>query len=374
MQKLSLNLEKDFTFFTEGGSLSIDTKDNLLAIAVSKASPRGERNDEEGGHAYVVTKKGKVIMSWRFDSQKGFNCAAFKPDSDVVIFGNDDGSLYVFKTDGEMIKKVDLDAAIYSCAFSPSGSFVALGTEGGKVSVRDSSFEPLWEYLAEDNVWGLSWSPDERYVAVASHDGHLYVLTKPKEVWKDDLGAPVNKAKWCGNYLAASTWEGLVVTYDASDPQSPSKLWEGRLGSNVWGLDFDDACSYLAAGSRGSDLVIFDTEGNMTLSVKPGPVDDLSWRGPSLAVASKNKVEVFKTMSCVPYILPTLKRFKAASFSKPENIDFIEMSKLFYALLGRPKKVKVNGETYWVKVIDGDFLYIFSQHDGEVEVEIVDEG
>ncbi|NPA85329.1 MAG: WD40 repeat domain-containing protein [Crenarchaeota archaeon] len=367
-------LERDFTFYTDGGAVALDSDGEHVAIGTSKLSPRFPRSGEEGGHAYVVKKKGKVVLSWRFDAEKGFNCAAFSPSKDFVIFGNDDGKLYVFTYDGDLLSAVEVDSPVYSCAFSRSGSYLALGTEGGKVSVRDSNFEPLWEYLTEDNVWGLSWSPDERYVAAASHDGNVYILTKPKEVWKEDLGSPVNRVSWCGERLAAGTWEpGKVVVYEAGNPASPQKLWEKSVWGSVWGLEFEDACNYLAAGSSGKAFKVFAQDGREVFSADLFPVEDLSWNSAVLAVGGEGRVEVYRTFQCLPHSLPSLKRFKTISLTKPDNLGFAEMSEALYLLLGKPKVVRVNGEEMGVKVVKGNFLYIFSPYDGEVEVEVVDE-
>ena len=374
MTSSSFKLEKEFVFYTEDGTVAVDSDGEAIAIGVSRASPRGAEKGKEGGHAYVVWRRNKVVFSWRFDAEKGFNCAAFKPSSDLVVFGNDDGFLYVFNKSGELLKTVNVDSPIYSCAFSPSGSYLAMGTEGGKVTVRDSNFDPLWEYLTEDNVWGLSWSPDERFVAVASHDGNLYVLTKPKEVWKDDLKSPVNRVVWCDDYLVAGTWEpGTVALYDASDPTSPTKLWERELLGNVWGLDMDSACNYVLAGSSNSIVKIFSIDGKDVMSMEAFPVDDVAWAGATVAIGGKSKVEVYAAEVCLPYAIPSLRRFKIISLSKPENLNVVEMSEVLYLLLNKPKKIKVNGDEFEVRPIKGDFLYILSPYDGEVEVEVVDE-
>ncbi len=374
MAKTSFKLEKAFVFYTEGGTIALDTDGDKVGIAVSKSSPRAVAKAEEGGHAYVVWKKGRVVLSWRYDTEKGFNCVSFNPTKDMIVFGNDDGNLYVFTKDGELIKTVNLDAPVYSCAFSPSGNFLAVGTEGGKVTVRDSSLEPIWEYLTEDNVWGISWSPDEKYIAVASHDGNLYILTKPKDVWRESLGSGVNRVVWCDQYLAASTWEpGEVVLYEVSDPTSPHKLWEREILGNVWGLAMDDACNYVLAGSSNSVVKVFDVEGNSVMSMELFPVDDAAWNGALVAIGGKNRVEVFNGVVCLPYSIPSLKRFKIISLSKPEALSYIEMSEVLYLLLNRPRKVKVNGDEFEVRVRKGNFLYIISPYDGEVEVEVIDE-
>ena len=366
---VSFKIEKSWSFVPEKGTINLDAKGNKVAIAVSRSSARSAKKSEEAGYGYVVWRKGKVLMSWRFDTEKGLNCAAFHPTDNVVIFGGDDGTLYVFTEDGDPIKTVELNSPILSCAFSKSGNRVALGFEGGKVSIRDSSFEPLWEYLTDDNVWSLSWSPDEKYLAVASHDNNLYILTKPKDVWRETFSSGVNRVHWCGEKLAAATWDpGVVAVYNVSDPTSPEKLWERELLSSVWGLSWNDVCSNLAAGATNSLLKIFDSEGESILSVELYPIDDLRWGSEFLAVAGKDHVDAFNTYVCTPFLLPSFKRFRTFSLSQPGTVA--EVSEALYLLMGKPKKILVNGDEFEVKVVPGNFLYIISPYDGEVEVEV----
>ncbi len=369
MSGVTFKIEKSWSFVPEKGTIALDSKGNKVAIAVSRSSMRSTKKSEEAGFGYVVWKKGKVLMSWRFDSDKGLNCAAFHPTENLVIFGNDEGTLYVFTEDGDLIKTIELNSPVLSCAFSSSGERVALGFEGGKVSIRDSSFEPLWEYLTDDNVWSLSWSPDEKYLAVASHDNNLYILTKPKDVWRETFSTGVNRVHWCGEKLAAGTWDpGIVAVYNVSDPTSPEKLWEKELLSSVWGLSWNDACSHLAAGATNSVMKVFDTEGEAILSMELYPIDDLKWKGEFLTVAGKDHVDAFSMYTCTPFILPSFKRFKTYSLSQPGTV--VEVSEALYLLMGRPKKVLVNGDELEVRVVPGNFLYIISPYDGEVEVEV----
>ncbi len=372
-----ISVKTAWIFTPEKGTYSIALRDeNRLALAVSSSSghPLASGEEEFGGFAYLLTRVNGAIKSWRFDSPKGFNCAAFDPVDNKVVFGNDDGYLYVFDFDGSLITKVHFGTAIYSCAYSPSGSKIAIATEGeggGKVSILDNHFEHLWEFLTDDNVWGMAWHEDEEKLAVASHDGNVYILQKPTAIWKEEIAEAVNKVAWCGNKLAVGTFKpGSVVLYDTKNPESPEKLWEYENGlSNVWGLDFNDNCTLIAYGDAANGKMgILDLEGNEVISTtfKEG-VQSLGWKGSNIAIAT-DRIRVLSVVRCTPLAQAYQILEYAITTSKKWDEDAVEVSALLHALMGKPEWLYVNNKLLRVVVIDGNHLYVRSPFEGDVEI------
>ncbi|UXD22493.1 hypothetical protein IPA_05475 [Ignicoccus pacificus DSM 13166] len=372
-----INIKTSWIFTPERGTYSLALRDSrtvALAVSSSSAHPLASSEEEFGGFAYLLTRVDGRITSWRYDSPQGFNCAAFDPVDERVIFGNDDGNVYIFDLDGTLITTIKFGTPVYSCAFSPHGNRVAIATEGeggGKVSILDKNFEHLWEFLTDDNVWGLSWHVDEEMLAVASHDGNVYILKKPTAIWKEEVAEAVNKVKWCGNKLAVATFKpGKVLLYDTKDPRNPTLLWEIEEGlNNVWGLSFNDDCTLLAYGDASNGKFgLIGIDGNEIISQKyKEGIQSLDWKGAKIALATE-RLKVLSVLKCGPISSYITKLELVTTLSEKWDRDEVELSSLLHTILGRPEWLYVNGKLLKVSVVEGNHLYVKSPMEGEVEL------
>jgi len=374
-----INLKTTWIFTPESGTYSVSMKnEHVIGVAVSSSAehPLSTLEESFGGFAYLLTRVNGSMRFWRYDSPKGFNCVEFDPTDDRVIFGNDDGNVYVFDLDGSLVSTVKLGAPVYSCAFSPFGNKVAVATEseeGSKITIMDKNFEHLWEYLTDDNVWGLSWHEEEEMLAVASHDGNVYILKKPTAIWKEEVAEAVNKVKWCGNKLVVGTFKpGAVILYDTHNPENPEKVWEiDENLSNVWGLDFNDLCDIIAYGDATvGKMALVDLDGNEIISTEfTGGVQSLSWKGSTIVVAT-DKIKALSVVRCHPIssMFSSLERVTTISL-KWDN-DTIEISSVLHSLLGKPGWLYVNNKLLKTSVVRGNHLYVRSPLEGEVELRV----
>lgn len=100
-----------------------------------------------------------------------FAPVAWSPDSSVLVFANDDGSvrLWDVKRD-ELSRTLRTQASrVVSLAWSPDGTLVASGGSDGAARVWDAqSGQALRAFEGhEDEVRGLAWSPDGKALATA---------------------------------------------------------------------------------------------------------------------------------------------------------------------------------------------------------------
>ncbi|ALU12482.1 hypothetical protein EYM_04305 [Ignicoccus islandicus DSM 13165] len=380
MEEGRINLNLAWTFPLERGTISLKANDeNTVAISVSMP-PTNLPSDisQTRGYAYLVRRIDGKIVSWRYEALMGFNCTAFDPMGDRVIYGNDDGNLYVFDYEGNLIDQRNFGSPIHACVFSADGKRLAISLEGeggDKVSVLDSSLEYLWEFLANDNVWSMAWKDD--VLAVASHDGNVYLVKKPTIIWKEEVAEAVNRVSWCGNKLAVSTFKpGSIIVYDTTDIEKPVRVMEYYSGlENVWGLDFDTDCKLIAFG----DLItkrfgIIDLEGNLIVNkhLNDG-IQSLSWEESNIFLAH-NSLWVLSVEKCTPLSKAGVLIDHVVTISfKLEESDVAEISSVLHHLLGSPRYVYVNDKLLKVSVVKGDHLYIKSPFEGEVEVKRVRE-
>jgi uncharacterized caspase-like protein len=105
--------------------------------------------------------------------EDAINSVAFSYDSQRIVSGSNDGVLYLWDLQGNVIgQSKKHGSCIYSVAFSPNGQRIASSSNDG-IRLWDSEGYPIGQAWADDigTVTAIAFSPDGQHIASGSEDG-----------------------------------------------------------------------------------------------------------------------------------------------------------------------------------------------------------
>lgn len=224
--------------------------DLLKALYGHSASVSGITFNHDGEHIYSVAQDGR-LKEWNitgsdpifqtFEAEQMQDAPlvslAVSPDGDRIVTGDNQGNMYIWTKDGELIYQYDAHTDdILAIDFSPDGElFVTAGRDKlAKIWDRDGRFvTPINGHT--DAVTDIAFSPD-------------------------------------GSFLASSSWDNTVRVW--SRDGRLLQTFEGHEGS-VLSVAIDPTGKFIASGSGDNTIKIWDVEQNILVKTITGHQDSV---------------------------------------------------------------------------------------------------
>jgi WD40 repeat protein/transcriptional regulator with XRE-family HTH domain len=178
---------------------------------------------------------------------------AYHPDGDLVVVGEDPGSIVLWELAEEPRRAAELglsDRSVLAVAFAPDGTALAAGSRTGELGaweLRGDEPAPVEVADATFDSWlnTLAFAPDGALLAAGSSDGAL-------RLYATDRWAPVQELPHpAAITTAAFTDGGRSVASVATD--GVARVWAtdlpATLGGAIWSLGFTADGTQLAAFS-----------------------------------------------------------------------------------------------------------------------------
>ena len=175
-----------------------------------------------------------------------------------VIFGSDDGTLYVLDANGALEWWFTSDGRIYSSPAVAADGSLYFGSHDGYVYALDSQGTQLWSYQTGDWVRSSPAIGADGTVYIGSNDGRLYALdpVNGDELWAFDTGDSVVSSPAIGadGTLFFGSQNGRVY---AVNPDG-SERWHHQTGDWVYSSPAIGADGTVYVGSYDGFLYALD--------------------------------------------------------------------------------------------------------------------
>ncbi len=196
----------------EVGEVESYFQDPEAANKISDSPQIGDIDDDkmnevvfgtENGNLYVLNNKGEI--EWKFETKGPIRSSPLLRDIDgdgmlEIIFGSLDGNLYVVSARGELKWKHETDTDI-ECTPQLVGEKIVFGCHDGSIRCVEYKGEEEWRFETDDKVVAQPAVDDlfdngNRIIVVGSTDYNLYALDeKGNLVWEyPTRGAILSKA------------------------------------------------------------------------------------------------------------------------------------------------------------------------------------
>jgi len=207
------------------------------------------------------------ILEIRSKFSEQINCIDISPDRKMLILGNQNGLINVYKVTNMVPKKrkIDLRGHEYSvtCAKKVNfGNYVLSGSYGGELylwTLKRKSLVLKYQTLSH-SIWDLSITPDGKKFCSTGSQGFagLWCLERPFPYrFLNGHKLDVNIAKWHPNtnFLATGSDDRSIRLWDVRVNKSVGKI---MFNGNVNGLDFSPCGRRLTVSGKSKYISTFD--------------------------------------------------------------------------------------------------------------------
>ncbi|MTI19888.1 hypothetical protein E1176_02530, partial [Fulvivirga sp. RKSG066] len=269
--------DDSYIFTNDGGSIKVyfsGTK-NLYAEFKTKLTEINQIVSSPDGSKLYVAGKNRILKKGAFTIEvwdvkvkkqikvieahdKDILALALSPNGKTLVSGGVDGILKIWSTDSlELVKELEVNAAILDIAYSPDGEMIAYGGASKSVVYRNTAdFSIIKETLLNDWVRDIEFDHAGTQLASCGNDGKIY-LTDIKN--------------------------------------SFSTQFNQQLKGWLYALSFSGDDKYLAVGSSRSIVTIIDVKKNIIYKelkrVGNGTVNDLAFNKKGDQLATINSLE-----------------------------------------------------------------------------------
>ncbi|HEY9647032.1 MAG TPA: TIR domain-containing protein [Chroococcidiopsis sp.] len=232
--------------------------------------------------------------------QDWVSSAQFSPDGQLIVSGGGDGTLRLWKPDGELLQTIQGDPTLVtSVSVSPDGELILTSGSDGTVklwSVAGKLLHTLSGHQARVN--SASFSPDGQQIASASNDKTIRLWSRSGELLHTLSGHQdaVLSVSFSpdGQTLASGSLDKTVKLWDLSEPRAP-QVKQTLTGQSAWinSVSFSPDGQLLASASGDSTINLWTPSGELlhTLTGHHGEVRSVSFSPDSqwIATASWDK-------------------------------------------------------------------------------------
>ncbi len=236
------------------------------------------------------------------------NNVSFSPDGQTLASSSDDQTVKLWRLDGQEIKTLRHEAAVWSVLFSPNGEWIATASNDNKIKIWTKNGILKHSFLAHDaQINDLSFSPDSRMVASASNDKKIKIwnvengrlittLTKENSQFGSVSFSPN------GQRLAATLQKKFVQIWqwdnDTWKPVESSNILAKQIKSiRDYEVNFSPNSEILASAGLEGTVKIWTENGVLITTLKQGQDNILSV---NFTLDGKRLIAIPQTQSKVP--------------------------------------------------------------------------
>jgi WD40 repeat protein len=178
----------------------------------------------------LLSREGKEVI---LQEDRGDNLMtlAFSPNGQLIASGGWSGHLYIWKTDGTIVKYQQIrPISLNAIDFSPNSEMLATGHNDGIIRLWNQNGEQVGEAIEahKDAIWGVSFNPDGETLASVSTDTTV-------KIWKTD-GTLLTTLNGHKDIVRAVCWSSNGQILASASDEGTVRLWKPN-GTDLKSLD-----------------------------------------------------------------------------------------------------------------------------------------
>ena len=239
----------------------------------------------------------------QIESSSKISGLAFTLDSQQLITGNEDGSIFVWDVvRGEKVREIKVcSSSVRDLALSPSGQLIGLtSTDGYAYLVELASGNQVWH--SESGVGDLEFSTDQKLIVVQGKDFVRFLDVASGNVLRN-----IKKSARCaisssGGLVCRSSFDetkrsqfiesASLTLFGLEEQQQEKCIWKSDFpGGSLVNLVFSPDDRFIFAISNDSDVRVFDVKTGKEICLFPDESENrvgVNWL--PLSISSNGKI------------------------------------------------------------------------------------
>ncbi len=245
-------------------------------------SPEGSHIGVAADKLYLFDREGNLLWTEKSNNFP-YHDVALSSNASNIAGACDDGMIYVFDPEQEVLWNASLGADCYGIAISNDGKFIAAGCGDQGVYLLLNGEGTLWSYGTGRAVASIGMSPTGGYIVAGSLDRCVYFSTRGGDhLWKYPTSLPIHGVAVASNQGGVAAGSGDTVYLFTNDGKI---TWKYRVGSPIEDLEISADGSVVAVGTGigGNSLYLF-TNDQALLGGNTTETDDDQEFGDEMAV------------------------------------------------------------------------------------------
>ncbi|RXE55962.1 hypothetical protein ABH15_07085 [Methanoculleus taiwanensis] len=222
-------------------------------------SPEGSHIGVAADKLYLFDREGNLLWTEKTNNFP-YHDVALSSNASNIAGACDDGTIYVFDSEQEVLWDASLGADCYGIAISNDGRFIAAGCGDQGVYLLLNGEGTLWSYGTGKAVASIGMSPTGGYIVAGSLDRCVYLSTRGGDhLWKYPATKPIHGVAVASNQGGVAAGSGDTVYLFKNDGEL---AWKYRVGSSIEDLEIsaDGAVVAVGTGMGGNSLYLFTND------------------------------------------------------------------------------------------------------------------
>jgi WD40 repeat protein len=191
---------------------------------------------------------------------------SFSPDSKIIAFSAEDGSINLWNTDTQDLKpfKSVQSGSAYSVNFSPDGTMIATSGSDGVITIWTLNGQLLTSFNGGYGSWSsvVRFSPDSQTIAYGNVDGSIRLWSLERQEVKtfQDQQREVLSTSFSpdGKTIASASRDGTIQLWTLDG--RASKAWQGHT-AEITSIRFSPDGKTIASGSGDETVKLWNLQG-----------------------------------------------------------------------------------------------------------------